>query len=77
MDKVRKPSNSGCYTPSSEPYRTYPVIWLEACMETHKKKIPAWIGGVLARIRTQYLLNTNLGFTCTSTWSLKLKVEAE
>jgi hypothetical protein len=23
MDKVRKPSNSVCYTPSSEPYRIY------------------------------------------------------
>jgi hypothetical protein len=23
MDKVRKPSNSVCYTPSSEPYKSY------------------------------------------------------
>jgi hypothetical protein len=26
MDKVRKPSNSVCYTPSSEPYRIYRKI---------------------------------------------------
>jgi hypothetical protein len=25
MDKVRNPSNSACYTPSSEPYRIYEI----------------------------------------------------
>jgi hypothetical protein len=26
MDKVRNPSNSVCYTPSSEPYRIYMIM---------------------------------------------------
>jgi hypothetical protein len=26
MDKVRNPSNSVCYTPSSEPYRIYSYL---------------------------------------------------
>jgi hypothetical protein len=29
MDKVRNPSNSVCYTPSSEPYRIYMVVIVE------------------------------------------------
>jgi hypothetical protein len=29
MDKVRNPSNSVCYTPSSEPYRIYLFIVYE------------------------------------------------
>jgi hypothetical protein len=30
MDKVQKPSNSVCYTPSSEPYRIYSSTFLLA-----------------------------------------------
>jgi hypothetical protein len=33
MDEVRKPINSVCYTPSSEPYRIY---FLNSYLETHK-----------------------------------------
>jgi hypothetical protein len=31
MDEVRKPINSVCYTPSSEPYRIYPqtTLWMK------------------------------------------------
>jgi hypothetical protein len=28
MDKVRKPSNSVCYTPSSEPYKIIHIVQL-------------------------------------------------
>jgi hypothetical protein len=31
MDKVRKPINSVCYTPSSEPYRIYFITMLTRC----------------------------------------------
>jgi hypothetical protein len=34
MDKVRKPSNSVCYTPSSEPYRIYVFLLICKLYET-------------------------------------------
>jgi hypothetical protein len=30
MDKVQKPSNSECYTPSSEPFRIYRKVFIGA-----------------------------------------------
>jgi hypothetical protein len=33
MDKVRKPSNSVCYTPSSEPYRIY-LVYITSNIQT-------------------------------------------
>jgi hypothetical protein len=37
MDKFREPSNSVCYTPSSEPYRIYKIIGVYS--GTHTKHI--------------------------------------
>jgi hypothetical protein len=31
MEKVQKPSNSMCYTPLSEPFRIYKIIYIYAC----------------------------------------------
>jgi hypothetical protein len=45
MEKVQKPSNSVCYTPSSEPYRIYMTIvfwsmylciWLSFCLSVNQ-----------------------------------------
>jgi hypothetical protein len=37
MEKVQKPSNSVCYTPSSEPFRIYLCVYSRTWRETYRK----------------------------------------
>jgi hypothetical protein len=40
MDKVRKPSNSVCYTPSSEPSRIYMITYVLEVQGTGVRTAP-------------------------------------